>query len=387
MEKQNKINEYYSKKYDEEEIINDSRPINIDYNLNSNEEEKQFINQDNENNYNGNDNYLKKEAEEDEHIYKYTNPSNEKFVSFGKVHEKTSDSEISTILENLNEPLKSYIYNLQNNINKLNEQIDCLNNEKNKFMQLENKNDENEILISKLKMDNQFLQSKIENLTKEHENEIQFLYNQNKNEIQTYKKIINEQLNSKKLNYTDSNFEKIKNLQNEKKYILNNFYNTEKENRALKNQIEELKISMLEKDEMIKTLKSPNSNLEVKQLIKDRNKLLEENNELTSGIQNFNIKVKETREIFKNKNLYFIKAINSYKNKLTEYKNKIIILKKKVNELTDELNFNHGLTKTFNQNNSNFPFYSPLSVNRNELYHNKMKNKIRLNSPILNTNI
>ena len=280
--------------------------------------------------------------------YAFPLPNNKPF-SFQDINNYIDD-DINTILNNINDPLKSYIMNL-------NKQKNIKNN---KLIELQKQNDENKKIISNLQKDNRLLKSKLENLQKNYENEIQFLKKQKKSGIQTYRKIIenDKSLEMQKFYFNDQSYEKIKFLENENQKLLRNFYNLENENRNLVNRNQELKLIIFTKNDLIKKLNNgkselslkSNNNFKFEKIINEREKLLEQNNELTSGIQDFNKIVKETSEIFRNKTVYFNTIINSYKNKLNEYKNKIILLKKKINELNSQLNLKNELKSSYNFN-------------------------------------
>ena len=330
---------------------------------------------------NANENYKTKNQKQ----YAFPLTNNNKFPLRNTNSHK--DFEINHILNNIKEPLKSYILNLKNQ-----------NNIKNKkLIEFQKQNDENEILISNLQMDNHLMKSKLENLQKNYENEIDFLQKQKNNKINIYEKMIenDENLDFQKFNFHEINNEKIQFLMNENHQLLHNIYNLEKENRNLFNQNKELQINILNKNDLIQKLNNKinelthilNNNFEFGKIINEREKLIEENNELTSGIQDFNEIVNETSEIFKRKTIYFNNIINSYKNKLNEYKNKITFLKSKINELAFQLNLNnelkHNYTDTYNsiQNNT-------ISLDTNDIFedHNKTANlkENLLFSPTLN---
>ena len=107
------------------------------------------------------------------------------------------------------------------------------------------------------------------------------------------------------------------------------------------------------------------SQYQVQQLLKERDKLIEENKELNMGLNKVNEKVKESIIIFTNKSQQFNKIVQSYKNKLKEYKNKIILLKRRIDELLgqrkDSNNFLFRKDKSdiIKQKTSNIRHFSP----------------------------
>ena len=75
--------------------------------------------------------------------------------------------------------------------------------------------------------------------------------------------------------------------------------------------------------------------------------LLQNTNELTSTMNNFNERINETKRMYNEKLSSFKNIVYNYEKKIDDYKEKIELLKQKINELVSE---NENLR--FNQTNS-----------------------------------
>ena len=182
-------------------------------------------------------------------------------------------------------------------------------------------------------------------MQKEHQYEIDIITMKKDRELQSNQKIINDlqnKLNQKKDNSIkrDPKFsEKMIELENKNKYLQNE---NERMNVYLKNRdniIEKLnkKINFLTNDynRKINSLRTNNTHNQphIDQLQRERDQLLQQNTELTTGINQLNEKVKDTFMMFNEKKNEFKKVIQNYKEKLKEYKTKIVTLKRKIDEL------------------------------------------------------
>ena len=234
---------------------------------------------------------------------------------------------------------------------------------------LNNKIEENEILISKLKFDNLLLENKLEDSEKSHENDIKLMLDYKNSELLIYKKFvdniknneqnINNEISSNNINYYMQRFNeyeiKMNSLSNDLMIVSLDKKKLQNENSILKtnlNSKNKIILSLNNKLNEINQSSNENINLtkeQVDQLIREREELIRKNDELTNGILNLNSKIKEANLIFNKKMNYYNKNLMIYKNKIKEYKKIIDELNSKLNN-----NFNQGLQtylKTFNNKN------------------------------------
>ena len=220
------------------------------------------------------------------------------------------------------------------------------------ILNLNNKIDENEIIISKLKLDKKILENKLSEEKKNHENELNLMLNYKNSELSVYQKAIDD-FKSQKNNSIYLNNENLINDNNQMNSLKNKLKSTTTKNKNLEEKIKELKQNLLEKDDIIDDLNkrvielegnlnlkcieiqqlSAENETRLSQLINEKNELIKNNEKLSNGLLQFDNKVKEANMIFINKTEFYNKSINIFKNKINEYKNKIALLKNKINEL------------------------------------------------------
>ena len=220
------------------------------------------------------------------------------------------------------------------------------------ILNLNNKIDENEIIISKLKLDKKILENKLSEEKKNHENELNLMLNYKNSELSVYQKAIDD-FKSQKNNSIYLNNENLLNDNNQMNSLKNKLKSTTTKNKNLEEKIKELKQNLLEKDDIIDDLNkrvielegnlnlkcieiqqlSAENETRLSQLINEKNELIKNNEKLSNGLLQFDNKVKEANMIFINKTEFYNKSINIFKNKINEYKNKIALLKNKINEL------------------------------------------------------
>ena len=220
------------------------------------------------------------------------------------------------------------------------------------ILNLNNKIDENEIIISKLKLDKKILENKLSEEKKNHENEINLMLNYKNSELSVYQKAIDD-FKSQNNNSIYLNNENLLNDNNQMNSLKNKLKSTTTKNKNLEEKIKELKQNLLEKDDIIDDLNkrvielegnlnlkcieiqqlSAENETRLSQLINEKNELIKNNEKLSNGLLQFDNKVKEANMIFINKTEFYNKSINIFKNKINEYKNKIALLKNKINEL------------------------------------------------------
>ena len=220
------------------------------------------------------------------------------------------------------------------------------------ILNLNNKIDENEIIISKLKLDKKILENKLSEEKKNHENELNLMLNYKNSELSVYQKAIDD-FKSQNNNSIYLNNENHLNDNNQMNSLKNKLKSTTTKNKNLEEKIKELKQNLLEKDDIIDDLNkrvielegnlnlkcieiqqlSAENETRLSQLINEKNELIKNNEKLSNGLLQFDNKVKEANMIFINKTEFYNKSINIFKNKINEYKNKIALLKNKINEL------------------------------------------------------
>ena len=220
------------------------------------------------------------------------------------------------------------------------------------ILNLNNKIDENEIIISKLKLDKKILENKLSEEKKNHENELNLMLNYKNSELSVYQKAIDD-FKSQKNNSIYLNNENLINDNNQMNSLKNKLKSTTTKNKNLEEKIKELKQNLSEKDDIIDDLNkrvielegnlnlkcieiqqlSAENETRLSQLINEKNELIKNNEKLSNGLLQFDNKVKEANMIFINKTEFYNKSINIFKNKINEYKNKIALLKNKINEL------------------------------------------------------
>ena len=220
------------------------------------------------------------------------------------------------------------------------------------ILNLNNKIDENEIIISKLKLDKKILENKLSEEKKNHENELNLMLNYKNSELSVYQKAIDD-FKSQKNNSIYLNNENLINDNNQMNSLKNKLKSTTTKIKNLEEKIKELKQNLSEKDDIIDDLNkrvielegnlnlkcieiqqlSAENETRLSQLINEKNELIKNNEKLSNGLLQFDNKVKEANMIFINKTEFYNKSINIFKNKINEYKNKIALLKNKINEL------------------------------------------------------
>ena len=288
--------------------------------------------------------------------------------------------------------------NSDNNINNPNKNLDS-----NSIIKNSKKCDEeNELLISKLKLDNKFLLSKIDALEKDHKNEKELMLHYKNNEIQTLQKIIlslkknnnslsNSNSNNNNLNHLTNNnnfyMDKIFSLEKKSDELTDYIYNLEKENKNYKSKNEIFQLNLQHKNKIINILTGKINTYEnelnkknearIRKLKMERDTLLRNTNELTNSMNTFNEKIKETKRMYNDRNFAFNRILFAYKKKLKEYKAKIILLKKKVNEL---YTLNEKLKYSTNRNlcNTQENYISKIKKNKsvqNMLFNRNLYNK------------
>ena len=353
-----------------------------------------------------------------------------------KNYKSNSNYNKNNLNQNNNENLKNknndkkYLYNknmIQNqNIGDNKYQIDVLNEEENNFKNYQikknnnlfksefnhlNKNENNNDLNFKYD-DEEELNLKIKNYSFKKDNKelisnikddnekykLDFVNNQfNNQEYQNEnnnKEIPKFQNQNNKLNFMNNNnclldnknfkFEEfsLKSYnQNEKGKDLNEIINELKEeNLNLQSQNQILNVSLIQKDQLIDSLKDKISELEnkiektgignnnneyineIKELNMEKEELFNQNQKLLLGINSFNERLKEINDIYDKKNESYLSEIKSYKEKLFEYKRKIILLKKKIDELYNE----RGQPNIISLLNYNKDYGNPIQVKGNE---------------------
>ena len=261
------------------------------------------------------------------------------------------------ILEKQNQELNYKLIETNQKLKKFqNNKIQNFSNNKNinsNILNLNNKIDECEIMISKLKLDKKLLENKLAEERKNHENEINLMLNYKNSELSVYQKAIDDfkSQNNNSIYLNDVN------LPNNDNNIINSLKSKLKsismKNKNLEEKMNELKQTLLEKDDIIDNLNrkiielegnlnlkcieiqqiSAENETQISQLINEKNELIKNNEKLSNGLMQFDNKVKEANMIFINKTDFYNKSISLFKNKIKEYKNKISLLKNKINEL------------------------------------------------------
>ena len=165
----------------------------------------------------------------------------------------------------------------------------------------------------------------------------------------------------------DSKFylDKINILQQKNEKLSEEIFLAEKENKSLKNQIDNNNLNLKYKYNLIQKLNekihsfsneyniqvnnleknNSQSQNQVEQLFIENEKLIKENNELNMAINIMNEKIKESLVLFNNKKEQFNKIVESYKIKLIEYKQKIVLLKTRIDELLGRNNNKYLMRK------------------------------------------
>ena len=270
-----------------------------------------------------------------------------------------TNQKLKRLINDKNNPILQNIN--QNNNNNLMEI-------KTKLSKLNNKIDESDIIISKLKFDKKTLEMKLEEAKLSHENELKLMLNYKNSELSVYQKTIDNfkkqnpnrpnpnLLNNNNFNIPLNNknyIQKFTEYENKISTLSNELSSYNLDKKRLENKINSLKNNLIEKDNTINGLNKKiietegNFNLKLleiqqfsdenkeqfDQLLKERDELLKKNQELSNGLIQFDNKVKEANLIFINKTEFYNKSLDAYKNKITDYKSKISILKKKINEL------------------------------------------------------
>ena len=249
----------------------------------------------------------------------------------------------------LNQKLKRYQNNTRTNnlINNKNKDMNSI------ILKLNNKIDESDIIISKLKFEKKLLETKLSENKKFHENELNLMLNYKNSELSVYQKAIDDFKlnNNKNINQTKNSKDKLKKFS--------------KKNKNLEDTIKTLQKNLAQKDDIINSLNKKIIELEgnfdlkciemqqvateqetqIEQLIKEKSELIKNNEKLSNGLMQFDSKVKEANLIFINKTDFYDKSLTMFKSKIKEYKNKIILLKKKIKEL------NAIIEKSNNNNN------------------------------------
>ena len=231
---------------------------------------------------------------------------------------------------------KNFIYNNNKDINSI-------------IVKLNNKVDENEIMISKLKFDKKILENKLSEDKKYHENELNLMLNYKNSELSVYQKAIDDFKSQNNNNiYLNPNI-----ANNNLDTLKNKLKIKSSKNKALEEKMAVLKKNLTEKDDIIDDLNkkiielegnlnlkgiqiqqmSAENETQMSQLINEKNELIKNNEKLSNGLMQFDNKVKEANMIFINKTEFYNKSMNIFKNKIKEYKNKIVTLKNKINEL------------------------------------------------------
>ena len=282
------------------------------------------------------------------------------------------------ILEKQNQELNYKLIETNQKLKKFqNNKIQNFSNNKNinsNILNLNNKIDECEIMISKLKLDKKLLENKLAEERKNHENEINLMLNYKNSELSVYQKAIDDfkSQNNNSIYLNDVNLPNDDNIINSLKSKLKSI---SIKNKNLEEQMKELKQTLLEKDDIIDNLNrkiielegnlnlkcieiqqiSAENETQISQLINEKNELIKNNEKLSNGLLQFDNKVKEANMIFINKTDFYNKSISLFKNKIKEYKNKISLLKNKINELnlTIEKNKNKIINNQHRLNKSN----------------------------------
>ena len=263
-----------------------------------------------------------------------------------------TNQKLKRLINDKNNPILQNIN--QNNNNNLMEI-------KTKLSKLNNKIDESDIIISKLKFDKKTLEMKLEEAKLSHENELKLMLNYKNSELSVYQKTIDNfkkqnpnrpnpnLLNNNNFNIPLNNknyIQKFTEYENKISTLSNELSSYNLDKKRLENKINSLKNNLIEKDNTINGLNKKiietegNFNLKLleiqqfsdenkeqfDQLLKERDELLKKNQELSNGLIQFDNKVKEANLIFINKTEFYNKSLDAYKNKITDYKSKISIL-------------------------------------------------------------
>ena len=349
--------------------------------------------------------------------------------------EKLYDSQ-SNELPNKNE--KNYKFKYNNLIkNKINNNINNINQEDNNKLSFKYDNEEelNYEIDNFSLNNNKIKKNNITNLGNESKKELapnkKHTNNDHKYESFKYNKLDNNQEyqkenknnenpkiqnNNNKFDFIQNNTTEILNQENSNdnylvdhkklkvdEFLLKSYNQSEKnsdeiinelkeENLNLKSQNQILNVSLIQKEQLIDSLKGKISELEnllknkniknnnneyinlneenfqseINQLKMEKEELFEQNQKLILGINSFNERVKEINEIYDNKNKLFMNEIKSYKDKLFEYKRKIILLKRKIDELYNKRG-KPQIISLFNYNKD----YSKEIPKSNNLFQNK----------------
>ena len=241
-----------------------------------------------------------------------------------------------------NQKLKKYENDLKKNMNvNDNENNGKKDKDINEIIKLENKIEEYEILISKLKFDKKALEEKIENIINDHENEKNLLINYKNSEIKACNKIIEDykafiRNNNISINTNNNrNLNGNENIQFQK--LMTELAKKDKIINSLKNKINEISnefnnLNLLQQNNSV-------SQRQIQKLLNDKNELMKENEFHKKRLSNFIEQIKETNNLLNEKTKKYQKDLSFMKMKLNEYKNKVIILKKRVceqNEIIDK---------------------------------------------------
>ena len=249
-----------------------------------------------------------------------------------------------------NQKLKKYENDLKKNMNvNDNENNGKKDKDINEIIKLENKIEEYEILISKLKFDKKALEEKIENIINDHENEKNLLINYKNSEIKACNKIIEDykafiRNNNISINTNNNrNLNGNENIQFQK--LMTELAKKDKIINSLKNKINEISnefnnLNLLQQNNSV-------SQRHIQKILNDKNELMKENEFHKKRLSNSIEQIKETNNLLNEKTKKYQKDLSFMKMKLNEYKNKAIILKKRVceqNEIIDKSgNFNYNL--------------------------------------------
>ena len=335
--------------------------------------------------------------------------------------------EISQKLKRIqNDQKNPLLQKINKNINSNNNKLNMIEIQTN-FSKLNNKIDETDIIISKLKFDKKTLQLKLEETKIFYENELKLMLNYKNSELSAYQKAIdkfkqqisdysnNNILNNNKFypNNSRNDIQKLIEYENKINSLTNKLSNSNLNKKTLENKIYSLKNNLIEKDNTINTLNKRiietegNFNLKLleiqkdtdenkeqfNQVIKERDDLIKKNQELSNGLLQVENKIKEANLIFINKTEFYNKNLKVYKNKINDYKNKIIILKKKINQLylviekmkinNPNFEFNHKINKQFHKNT----IPTPGTFNRNRRMTSFSKRYFRDNDDLSLFNI
>ena len=226
-------------------------------------------------------------------------------------------------------------------LQKINQNINSGNNNlnlieiKNNISKLNNKLEQNDIIIAKLKFDKKSLQMKLDEAKKYHENELKLMLNYKNSELSVYQKTIDKyrnQISNKSNNNSLNNninlsmknrnhIQRLTEYENKINTLTNELSNYNLDKKNLEQKIYSLKNNLIEKDNTINTLNKriieTEGNFNIKllemqqfsdenkeqlyQLMNERDELIKKNQELSNGLLQFENKIKEANLIFINK--------------------------------------------------------------------------------------